>query len=335
MRWSIDHGDCREILRDVADNSIDACVTDPPYELGFMGKKWDASGVAFQVETWAEILRVLKPGAHLLAFGGTRTYHRMACAIEDAGFEVRDSLHWIYGTGMPKGVSVLKPGHEPIILARKALDGTISANVKKWGAGALNIDECRIEHASAADLATSLAKNPGRNGETVSSDVYGACRPQQSVNTLGRWPANVVLDEDAAAELDAQSGMLHTHAGTYRKRGTAGMYGPERREGDVVSKGDSGGASRFFYVAKASKRERNTGCAIANIHLTVKPIALMRHLVRLVTPRNGILLDPFCGSGTTGIACMLEGFRFAGIEQNAEYIEIARQRVGHAEREAA
>lgn len=336
-RWVIDQGDCRDVLCDFADNVHDACVTDPPYELGFMGKAWDRSGIAFQAATWAPVFRVLKPGAYLLAFGGTRTYHRMACAIEDAGFEVRDSLHWMYGTGMPKGKTVLKPGHEPIILARKPLDGTIAANVKQWGVGALNIDACRIAHANAADLATSLAKNPGRDGETVASDVYGTGRPQQSVNTSGRWPANVVLDEGAAAELDAQSGTLHARGNTNpTKRGdNVNTYGVANGAEYRTFAGDSGGASRFFYVAKASTRERNTGCAVGNDHPTVKPIALMRHLVRLVTPAGGIVFDPFCGSGSTGVAALLEGLRFVGIEKSDEYIEIARQRIEHAEREAA
>lgn len=287
MRWSIDHGDCLEVLRDVADNSLDACVTDPPYELGFMGKKWDGSGVAFQVATWAEILRVLKPGAHLLAFGGTRTYHRMVCAIEDAGFEVHDSIHWMYGNGMPKGKAALKPGHEPIVLARKR------------GVGApLRIGDSKLPES-------------------------------------GRWPANVILDEDAAAELDEQAG----------KRRSAGNYPSSSvNRGDASTSfqptqgrlyADSGGASRFFYTTKASARERNAGCAVGNDHPTVKPVALMRHLVRLVTPKNGAILDPFCGSGTTGVAALLEGLRFAGIEQSAEYVEIARQRIANAEIERA
>jgi hypothetical protein len=229
------HGDCLERLRLLPDCSIDACVTDPPYELGFM-RAWDSTGIANSVEMWREVLRVCKPGAHLLAFGGTRTYHRMACAVEDAGFEIRDQLPWLYGgTGMPKSKQQMKPAYEPIVLARKPLEGTVAVNVAAHGTGTLNIDGCRIAHVSEEDLAKSLAKNPGRAGEKVTSGVYGEDRPQQRVNVDGRWPANVLLDETAALDL--------------------GEY------------------ARYFYCAKASADERVAGVE-KNTHVSIKPLSL-------------------------------------------------------------
>lgn len=375
--WWIANGDSRDVLRAMADASVDSVVCDPPYEIGFMGRKWDASGIAYDVSLWAEVLRVLKPGGHLLAFGGTRTYHRMVCAIEDAGFEVRDSIHWITGSGFPKSLDVskaidkaagaerevigsrkltgtariiggqggatsgrasemyathetretlcitapateaarewsgwgtaLKPAHEPIVVARKPLDGTVAANVLAHGTGAINVDGCRVKHASTADLDASKAKNPGR-ADLVSSDVYGAGRPQQSINESGRWPPNIILSH-------------------------APECGDECADGCAVAEmdGQSGGASRFFpafrYQAKASKSDRGEG----NTHNTVKPTDLMRWLVRLVTQPSGLVLDPFTGSGSTGVAAVAEGFRFAGIELSQEYAEIARARVAHSE----
>jgi DNA modification methylase len=420
-------GDCVELMAGLDEASVDAVVCDPPYELGFMGKAWDRTGVAYQASTWREAYRVLKPGGHLLAFGGTRTYHRLACAVEDAGFEIRDSLIWLYGSGFPKSLDVskaidkaagaerevvgqsphsanrsaagwlgamddpegerfvtapatpeaeewqgwgtaLKPSHEPVVVARKPLIGTVAANVLAHGTGALNVDGCRVEHASEDDLATSLAKNPGRD-DAVTSDVYGASRPQQSVNVEGRWPANVILSPDSAVELDEQSGSVGGNS--------TGPDGRARREYDhdnqIYGQGiadnhrpfdyaDRGGASRFFYCAKASRGERNAGLEgfektaqlrdgarfhsggrtleegewvetgsepqpKANVHPTVKPIDLMRWLCRLVTPPGGVVLDPFTGSGTTGIAAHLEGFDFIGCEREAEYATIARARI--------
>lgn len=321
MRWSIDHGDCREVLRSLDENSVDSCVTDGPYELGFMGKGWDRTGIAFQRDTWSLVLRVLKPGGHLLSFGGTRTYHRMACAVEDAGFEMRDTIDWLYGSGKPQSKNLLKPGHELICMARKP-----------GGAGMLRIDDCRIHSGPSAGGAT-------RNTALGRMNDDGWKPQTQSIDrsmAKGRWPANVIFDEDAASELDVQSGNRKSGAvkpGTFTK--SLGYHGNAKGYVMPVVEASEGGASRFFYVAKASGRERNTGCAVGNDHPTVKPIALMRHLVRLVTPADGIVLDPFCGSGSTGVAALLEGLRFAGIEQSAEYVEIARQRLEHADREAA
>lgn len=317
-----------DALADLESNSIDSVVTDPPYELGFMSKKWDGTGIAYAVPLWMSILRALKPGGHLLAFGGTRTYHRMACAIEDAGFEIRDSLHWIYGTGFPKSLTsntgmpegqgtALKPGHEPIILARKPLIGTVAENVAQFGTGSLNIDACRIGEGTGKPKPEYVAN--------FKNDVFGKGMGGGAwENTNGRWPANVIFDEEAAGGL--------------------------------------GDPARYFYVAKASRKERDLGCehlppktggeatdrvdgskgtenpragagrtgGARNYHPTVKPVELMRYLVRLVTPAGGLVLDPFAGSGTTGMAARLEGLKFVGIEREPEYFTIAKARIGAA-----
>lgn len=389
MIW-LYQGDCLEVMRGWPDASIDAVVTDPPYGIRFMGKAWDGADIdkrfsqggrvhqntesramaagsydfsmssmrAFQdfSVAWArEALRLLKPGGHLLAFSSPRTYHRMACGVEDAGFEIRDSLHWFYGSGFPKSLDVgegrgtaIKPGHEPIVLARKPLDGTVAGNVLKYGTGALNIDACRL---TAFDDQTTGRKNSGSTGKDT------APAP------LGRWPANVLLDDDAAAELDAQSGILKSgsklphHVRVTSK--TKNAYS-ERKALPEFFPGDTGGAARFFYVAKTSRRERDWGCealppreggeatgrqegsaglkspragagrggGVRNFHPTVKPVTLMRYLARLITPPGGVVLDPFLGSGSTGLACLEEGLRFVGIEVDGSYFEIARSRLG-------
>lgn len=321
------NGDCREVLRDLPDNSIDSVVTDPPYGLGFMGKKWDDE-IACDVSLWKEVLRVMKPGAILLAFGGTRTYHRMVVAIEDAGFEIRDCIMWVYGTGMPKGLNIgkkvegwddwntcLKPSVEPIVMARKPLDGTLIENVKKWGVGGINIGACRIGKETITTIGSA---NKGHN-------CYGEFKGIKPTVHQGRFPSNVILDESSAALLDKQSGVLKsgTVKGRFEGKPTGNIYGEKKH--NIINPesvyGDKGGASRFFYCAKASKSERN-----GNTHVTVKPIKLMEYLVRLVTPPNGICLDPFMGSGTTGVAC--KGYSFFGIEKDSEYFEIAKERLG-------
>lgn len=351
-KWlnQIIEGDCLEVLKELPNNSIDSIVTDPPYELGFMGKSWDSTGIAYNAELWEECLRVLKPGSHLLSFGGSRTYHRMACAIEDAGFEIRDQIMWIYGSGMPKSHNIakaiaakeitggsspknlrkarlkddykptgqgdnieteltvnakqwngwetaLKPAHEPIVVARKPLsEKTVAENVLKWGTGGINIDGCRIE-------------------------TY--------VQPYGRFPANIILDEESGEMLDEQSGILksgdnciRTKVGSFLEHGGLGKAGDVQR-----TYGDSGGASRFFYCAKASKKERGED----NNHPTVKPIALMKYLARLITPPEGLMLDPFAGSGTTLVASKLEGFFFIGIEKELKYVEIAQKRINQTQ----
>jgi DNA modification methylase len=368
MRWRVEQGDCRDIMRGMPDASMDAIVSDPPYGLSFMGKGWDHAVPG--VEFWTEALRVAKPGAHLVAFGGTRTFHRLAVAIEDAGWEIRDCLSWNFGSGFPKshngpwGGTALKPAWEPIILARKPLAGTVAANVAQYGTGSINVDGCRI--------GTEIVRSSGNTGMDARRYAHGT-RPadysasQPPSEHTGRWPANVVLDEDAAAMLDAQTGERSSPQPRVIRRGaTTGRsiggnaYGEAGPHESVIGYGDSGGASRFFYCAKASRREREAGLEgmpvrlnldltsgdrtrederagtnrngplrAANHHPTVKPIALMRWLCRLVTPPGGLVFDPFAGSGTTGCAAVLEGFDFVGAELSEEYADIARRRIAH------
>lgn len=401
-------GECLDLMATLAPESVDAIVTDPPYDLtakkkggsgaaslntaspagrsrigtgnggGFMGKSWDATGVAFDPATWAAALRVAKPGAHLIAFGGTRTFHRLTCAIEDAGWEIRDCLMWLYGQGFPKSHNLegdrdgwgtaLKPGWEPIILARKALSGTVAENVQAHGTGALNVDGTRVKGPKGDGVwgTSNQTTKPTFN----QSPAHAEYRSQEHAD--GRWPANVVLDEGAAAQLDAQAGALTSGAGAFKRNSGAGYkgnaFGEESRPpgAEMRSYGDTGGASRFFYCAKASRAEREEGldgiaprahgqsnaakAAIArgdsdyqpgkggvnkikqvrNHHPTVKPVALMRWLVKLVTPPSGLVLDPFAGSGSTGVACALEGFPFLLIEREADYAAIINARVAHA-----
>ena len=330
-------GDCRKVLRKLGENSMDSVVTDPPYNLKFMGKAWDATGIAFQPEMWKEVLRVLKPGGHLLAMGGTRTHHRLWCAVEDAGFEIRDTLMWLYGSGFPKSHNLkskwkgwgtaLKPAWEPILLARKPLIGTVAVNVQAHGTGAVNVDGCRTEGQPE-----STRFNPqNHQHEGWRFTATGKETAQAAIKKSGRWPAHLVLDEDAAVMLDAQTGTLKSGMDcTRRKEGYWGAgddkHGGLGKDGDEqVTYGDAGGASRFFYCAKASRKERGEG----NNHPTVKPLALMRWLVRLITPPGGKVLDPFIGSGTTALAAKEEGFRCVGIDTSDEYLEIARQRCGN------
>ena len=389
-------GDCLEIMPTLDADSIDSIVTDPPYGLSFMGKDWDhgVPGEAF----WRETLRVAKPGAHLLAFGGTRTFHRLAVAIEDAGWEIRDTLGWLYGSGFPKSLDVskaidkaagaerevvglginhaakvrhaathdpsggatyisapagpmltapatpdaqrwqgwgtaLKPAWEPCILARKPLIGTVATNVQTHGTGALNIDGCRVGtenlkgrtvHQSASQMFAPTHQR--QQGYRPQWD-----RPEQDYQTkdaIGRWPANVLHDgsDDVTALFPAAN---HKSGGPFNGRSKESGWGmgAVRPEGF----GDSGSAARFFYCAKASKADRDEG----NHHPTVKPTALMRYLCRLITPPGGIILDPFCGSGSTGKAATLEGFEFIGIDTDADYLAIAEARIAAVTRQEA
>ena len=369
--------DCRDLARSLPANKLDAIVTDPPYGLGFMGKGWD-HGVP-GVEFWTEFLRAAKPGAHLLAFGGTRTLHRLMVAIEDAGWEIRDTLMWVYGSGFPKSLDVskaldkaagvertkiavgspvrrmipgadqnnsgswikdngreyqpgielpgtdlatqwqgwgtaLKPAFEPIILARKPLNGTVAANVQAHGVGGINIDGCRVE---------GLAERPGTTPP----------RQDYEPNTLGRWPANVLHDgsDEVTSLFPDSKGQQGNVQGTEPSRtgdentNCYGEYGrvPFQKREEVDTS-----AARFFYCAKASKSDRGEG----NTHPTVKPTELMRYLVRLITPPNGIVFDPFTGSGSTGKACALEGFRFLGAEldEDGKQFENTKRRIAEA-----
>jgi site-specific DNA-methyltransferase (adenine-specific) len=418
------HGSNLDVLPTLPDNSVDSIVTDPPYELGFMGKSWDNSGIAYSVELWTECMRVLKPGGHLLAFGGSRTWHRLAVAIEDAGFEMRDSIAWLYGSGFPKSMDIskaidkaagaerdkvpatgslhknknlnddswskigqdnplmdsaqpatdeakkwqgwgtaLKPAFEPVVVARKPLIGTVAANVLAYGTGGLNIDASRIGTEERTNQPAGSAGLLDRNSFPNGS------QPQ---TVQGRWPANIILDPYTAELLDEQSGISNSgkigvtrqatsfNANTYGD-GIGKLSGQSR--GDF---GDSGGASRFFYVAKASKKDRNEGLeelpevkvgsfngnAIQsdgnkigakpdkpnepgrNFHPTVKPTALMEYLIKLITPEGGIVLDPFTGSGSTGKAALLNGYQFIGIELTDEYLPIIEGRLKWANEQA-
>ena len=292
------HGNCLDILRTMPDNSIDAVVTDPPYGLSFMAKRWDYDVPS--TEIWAECLRVLKPGGYLLAFAGTRTQHRMAVRIEDAGFEIRDMLAWMYGSGFPKSHNLdgehqgwgtaLKPAMEPITMARKPFKATVAQNVQEWGTGAINIDGCRIPCDELRPNIISTATLPVKNA--LGGSLNGS--KKDGMTDSPRWPANVM--HDGSAEI------------------LQGM----------------GEAARFFYTPKACKDDRDDGCD--NNHPTVKPTDLMRYLCRMVTPTGGIVLDPFTGSGSTGRGAVLEGFRFIGCEMDGDYIEIAKARILAAEK---
>lgn len=309
-------------------------MTDPPYEIGFMSKKWDSTGIAYNINLWNECLRVLKPGGHLLSFGSPRTYHRMACSIEDAGFDIGDQILWVNSSTMPKGINIekqlikiapksievkkykgwsscIKSSHEPIAMARKPLsESTIAKNILRWGTGGVNIDGCRVGKREKVQFS---------NKKTGSVNTYGEMNFEQSTIPLpeGRFPSNVILSESSARLLDQQSGTLTSGVNCIRtKEGRFLEHGGIGHKGDVqTTYGDSGGASRFYYCAKASPSERN-----GSHHPTIKPIALMRYLVRLVTPPDGIVLDPFAGTGTTLKAAQLEGFNYVGIEKQTEYI---------------
>jgi site-specific DNA-methyltransferase (adenine-specific) len=411
-------------LKKLPENSIDSIVTDPPYGLSFMNKKWDYEVPS--IEFWKEVYRVLKPGGHVLSFGGTRTYHRMVVNIEDAGFEIRDQIMWIYGSGFPKSLNIgkafdkkngnerevtgtrladditsgnmhtnnkgqkatieitkgssqyegwgtaLKPANEPICLARKPLsEKTIVDNVIKWGTGGINVDGCSI---GTETIMTNMKNTKG--------GLYNLANEQRTnevENTFneGRFPANILFDEAAAQVLDEQSGKLNKQgkSKTDNKSGWQNDYvggnGVNPVERKLYLDDNGGGASRFFYVAKVSKKERNLGLdnfeevsdnakgnglnricdkcsapqlkpcdckdnswvtpAMKNSHPTLKPINLMTYLCRLITPPGGIVLDPFMGSGSTGISACLEGFRFVGMELQEDYFKIAEARINNFE----
>jgi len=448
QRYEIHHGDNLEWLRSQPDNSIDSFVTDPPYGLGkepdmvkclqdwidhgyhvpsakkgFMGREWDA--FVPQPIFWKEVFRVLKPGGHVVSFGGTRTYDLMVLAIRLAGFEIRDQLIWMYGGGMPKGHNIskaidkqagavrevvgkrnphldggkrksytaatgtdygvfdkiemvngeidvtapatpeahqwdgwntsLSPSHEPIVLARKPLEKglTIAQNVLKWGTGALNIDRCRVGTREANE--SGWSQTGSKAGENTSLSGANYAREPKSEVGLGRWPSNLLLanvpDVIGLFPANAKSGKMtpnhKRHTGGQNQGDVYGKFDPEYPLKETI--GDSGSASRYFfradllpieqeemnlpihvkaiYCSKPSKYERQLGKISETSHPTVKPVALMHHLVTLITPPNGICVDPYCGSGTTGIAAMLGGFRFVGLEMTSEYIPIATNRI--------
>ena len=425
MKIDLRLGDCLEVLKTIPDNSIDSVVTDPPYHLttntssskGFMGKEWDGGDIAFRTEVWSECLRVLKPGGHLLAFSHSRTYHRMAVAVEDAGFEIRDQILWLYGSGFPKSHNIgkaidkiegnerevvgrkiqrvdgttrnlqpnggfmkenvktkpsdgyidvekpgsenserwegwgtaLKPAHEPIVMARKPLtEKSIAENVLKYGTGGINIDGSRIgtdDTRSKASL-TALGQNSGWNAHNNKEVIAGS--------ECGRFPANIIFDEEAGQLLDEQSGKSKTKANkNYKHSNTETESNTFTGRGTYTPREDEGGASRFFYCPKTSKKDRNEGLIVekeknkrpigvafnneddlfqqgnGNGHPCVKPTDLMRYLINLITPPNGTTLDPFMGSGSTGKAAVRCGVNFIGIEKEQEYMDIASARIQH------
>lgn len=343
-RFTLHQGDCREVMRGLPDSSVDAVITDPPYELGFMGKRWDNSGIAFDQEVWRQALRVAKPGAFLLAFGGTRTFHRLACAIEDAGWELRDTIlrghmpqpedcpwlmAWAFGSGFPKshngewGGTALKPAWEPVIMARKPLAGTVEANWREHGTGALNIDGCRvlIEGEQRAPI-TGKGGLPARHSEYKARAAGVVAQAHEG----GRWPANLVTDgsDEVVALFPREAGAAAPVTGSEASRASVGRVTGERDRVPGPFHADAGSAARFFYAAKASREDRNEGCehlprralnwssgeqspgtfqspntdrSSANHHPTVKPTALMRYLVRLVTPPPWRSSRPLHGIG--------------------------------------
>ena len=332
------HGDCLEQMKTLEDNSVDSIVSDPPYGISFMAKKWDYDVPS--VEVWKEAMRVLKPGGHALIACGTRTQHRMVVNIEDAGFEIRDVVSWIYGSGFPKSLNIhkkdercpdgwgtaLKPACEFFTLCRKPLsEKTIVANVLKWGTGGINIDGCRVGTSGG-----------GQNGSGGSKDrtQYRMSAIPKSNEVVGRFPANLIHDgsqevlelfpvtkPSRANTVSDNRKTAFLTAGDSVSGGVSGEHNPEN------SYTDKGSAARFFYAAKASKKDREEG----NTHPTVKPTNLMAYLCRLITPTGGVVLDPYMGSGSTGKAAVQEGFSFVGCELDKDYFDIAIARVTNEE----
>jgi len=327
------HANCLEAMKEMPDNSVDAIVTDPPYGLSFMGKKWDYDVPS--VEIWRECLRVLKHGGHLLSFAGSRTYHRMAVNIEDAGFEIRDQIMWVYGSGFPKSHNIghkaeewqgwgsaLKPAHEPIVVARKPLIGTLVENVLEHGTGGLNIGDCRVgddvlgEHTSG--------NIPNDRGTWGTKEGY--VMPQR----VGRFPANFIHDgsDEVVSLFPEEKARFFYCAKASKSERNAGLEAFE----DKKSQHNAGGIGRKVSVEKRLEQGKENAPMMKNIHPTVKPVALMRYLCRLITPPNGVVFDPFMGSGTTGIGAVAEGFDFIGIEMDKEYLKIADARIQHTKK---
>jgi len=407
--YNILQGNCIEVLKTLPENSVDSVVTDPPYGLEFMGKEWDAPwknsevvsvtdkstngifhdkgfnhGIRFsrglfemqEFQKWStewakEVYRVLKPGGYILVFGGSRTYHRMACAIEEANFEIRDQIMWVYGSGFPKSMNVglalekkgedpagwegwgtaLKPAHEPIVMARKPLIGTVVENVLTWGTGGINIDESRVP---GEPVAINKLEEWSGFGQKTEPEY------EQEISSKGRFPANFIHDgsEEVVELFPRSKGGVYPAVRGSSDIGAFAQGGTHKdKPNQARTMGDDGSAARFFYCAKANSKDRNEGLEDfeskqqdlsrkagnpggdnprnrgvnrrKNHHPTVKPTELMRYLVKLVTPINGVVLDPFTGSGSTGKAAVMDGFSFIGIEMSEEYVAIAKARIDH------
>ena len=348
MSFDIRHGDCREVMAAMDAESVDSIVSDPPYGLSFMGKGWD-HGVP-GVEFWTEALRVAKPGAHLLAFGGTRTYHRLACAIEDAGWEIRDCVMWVYGSGFPKSHDVSKAIDKAAGAEREVLGS------RSGGAGKL-MEDRPWNSADGYDKTVSITA-PATDAARQWHGWGTALKPAWEPIIVARKPLCGTVAENVLTHgtggINVDGCRVGTEAWSRKATGNSTPYGSEttwntsatpdidrsavgRWPANVIHDGSdeilglTGIAARFFYCAKASKADRDEG----NHHPTVKPTDLMRHLCRLVTPPDGMVLDPFMGSGSTGKAALLEGFNFTGIELSPEYVEIANRRISHEREKAA
>lgn len=342
-------GDCLEKLKEMEENSVDSIVTDPPYGISFMNNKWDCNVPS--VEIWKECLRVLKPGGHLLCFSGTRTQHRMAVNIEDAGFEIRDMIAWVYSTGFPKSLNVekeitkkgidssnyqglgtnLKPALEPITLARKPIsEKTITNNILKFDTGALNINDCRVP--LNGDKPYNYPNGRGGSSWGNMDSLKTNLNTPIKGNDNGRFPSNLIHDGSKEVLTNfpdtGKSGIAVQRNGGGQKIGGNGIYsGSKGLTREDVGYNDSGSSSRFFYCAKASEKDRGE----ENTHPTVKPQKLMEYLCQLITPKNGIVLDPFMGSGSTGKAALNKNFGFVGIEKEQEYFDIAKNRINITE----
>lgn len=399
--YKLYYGDMLDMLQVIPENSITSIITDPPYELGFMNRDWDKSGIAFNIDAWKTCLKVLKPGGHLVAFCGSRTFHRMVCAIEDAGFEIRDVIMWIYGSGMPKSSNVgkmlekklghvvddefykygnaLKPAYEPIVIARKPFEGSMIDNMYNNNVGGLNIDDCRVPLTNDKDVSNykfnmDANNRMSQNDKDTHHRFKGGWKVMKGDREIpdGRFPANVILTYDDENYDEVCGGFPNSGSGNnkepynyagkeYDNKETSMFNGDKPQSPSNYN--DNGSASRYFYCAKASRRDRDegledfelvtrsdrnpeletannqfnrSGIPRKNFHPTCKPVDLMKYLVRLVTPKGGTILDCFNGSGSTGKAVMSENYdrnsnyKYIGVELTEEYLPIAKSRIEYA-----
>lgn len=399
--YKLYYGDMLDMLQVIPENSITSIITDPPYELGFMNRDWDKSGIAFNIDAWKTCLKVLKPGGHLVAFCGSRTFHRMVCAIEDAGFEIRDVIMWIYGSGMPKSSNVgkmlekklgyvvddefykygnaLKPAYEPIVIARKPFEGSMIDNMYNNNVGGLNIDDCRVPLTNDKDVSNykfnmDANNRMSQNDKDTHHRFEGGWKVMKGDREIpdGRFPANVILTYDDENYDEVCGGFPNSGSGNnkepynyagkeYDNKETSMFNGDKPQSPSNYN--DNGSASRYFYCAKASRRDRDegledfelvtrsdrnpeletannqfnrSGIPRKNFHPTCKPVDLMKYLVRLVTPKGGTILDCFNGSGSTGKAVMSENYdrnsnyKYIGVELTEEYLPIAKSRIEYA-----